>query len=54
MGVSDDLIDKMRMLRGHGYVLPSDLEMIVKELMYLKGEIDKIKKALKKHGITVD
>lgn len=54
MGVPGDLIDKMKLLRGHGYILPSDLEMIVRELIYLKGEVERIKRALEKHGITVE
>lgn len=54
MGIPDDLIDKMKLLRGHGYVLPSDLEMIVRELLHLKSEVEKIKRALEKHGITVE
>lgn len=54
MGIPEDLVNRMRMLRGHGYVLPSDLEMIVRELMHLKGEIEKIKRALEKHGIKVE
>jgi len=54
MGLPDDLLNRIRELRGPGYVLPSDLEMIVRELVSLRMEIEKIKKALKKHGINVD
>ena len=35
-------------------IMPSDIEMLVKELQYLKAEVLKIKEALKKHGIKVD
>lgn len=47
----------MKRLRGVGGIKPippSDLELIVRELQYLKIEVDKIKTALKKHGIEVD
>jgi len=54
MGLPDDLLNRLREFRGLGYVLPSDLEMIVRELMNLRMEIEKIKKALRKHGIEVD
>jgi len=50
----EDLAERLRGLRRLGYTLPSDLEMIVKELIYLRAEIEKIKKALKKHGIETD
>lgn len=35
-------------------IMPSDIELLVKEIQYLKAEIAKIKEALKKHGIKVD
>lgn len=54
MGLPSDLLNRIRELKGPGYALPSDLEMIVRELMNLKMEIEKIKKALRKHGIEVD
>ena len=47
----------MKRLRGGGGIRPippSDLELIVRELQHLKMEINKIKAALKKHGIEVD
>ncbi len=35
-------------------VLPSDIELLIKEVQVLKAEIMRIKVALKKHGIEVD
>lgn len=35
-------------------VLPSDMELLIKEVQTLKAEVMKIKAALKKHGIDVD
>jgi len=49
----DDLLNRLRG-GGPGYVLPSDLQLILKEVMELKAEIEKIKKALRKHGIEID
>ncbi len=55
MGIPpDDLLRRLRNIREPGYTLPSDLELILKELMNLKAEIEKIKKTLKKHGIEID
>ncbi|MCD6341691.1 MAG: hypothetical protein J7L83_02405 [Thaumarchaeota archaeon] len=54
MGLPDDLLDRVKKLGTPGYMLPSDFEMIVKELMHLKAEIEKIKDALRKHGIKID
>ncbi|MCD6592189.1 MAG: hypothetical protein J7K78_04150 [Thaumarchaeota archaeon] len=54
MVLPEDLPEKLKSFRRLGYTLPSDLEMIVRELIYLRAEIEKIKKALKKHGIEVD
>ena len=50
----EDLLKRLRGVGGIRPILPSDLELIVRELQYLKMEIDKIKAALKKHGIEVD
>jgi sugar phosphate isomerase/epimerase len=50
----EDLLDKLRDARRLGYALPSDIEMIVGELIRLRSEIEKIRKALEKHGIKVD
>jgi len=54
MGLPEDLLRRSMELRGPGYILPSDLEMIVRELMNLRMEIEKIKRALREHGINVD
>ena len=54
MSLSGDVRDRLRDLKRLGYTLPSDLEMIVGELIRLRSEIEKIKRALKKHGIEVD
>ena len=37
-----------------GPIMPSDKELLVREVQLLKAEILKIKKALKKHGIEVE
>ena len=54
MSLPGDVRDRLREMRRLGYALPSDLEMIVGELIRLRSEVEKIKKALKKHGIEVD
>jgi len=54
MSLPEDARDRLKELRKLGYALPSDLEMIVGELIRLRSEVEKIKKALKKHGIEVD
>ncbi|MCD6313261.1 MAG: hypothetical protein J7L79_05595 [Thaumarchaeota archaeon] len=54
MAFPEDLPDRLKDLRRIGYTLPSDLEMIARELIRLRAEIEKIKKALEKHGIKVD
>jgi len=54
MGSPEDLLKRLRGVGGIRPIPPSDLELIVRELQYLKMEIDKIKAALKKHGIEVD
>jgi len=54
MGSPEDLLKRIRGVGGIRPIPPSDLELIVRELQYLKMEIDKIKTALKKHGIEVD
>ena len=54
MASPEDLLDKLRGPRRLGYALPSDLDMIVRELLRLRAEIEKIKKTLEKHGIKVD
>jgi len=35
-------------------VLPSEIELLIREVRALKAELTKIKAALKKHGIDVD
>jgi len=54
MGTPEDLLKRLRGVGEIRPIPPSDLELIVRELQYLKMEIDKIKTALKKHGIEVD
>ena len=54
MGSPEDLLKRLRGVGGIRPIPASDLELIVRELQYLKMEIDKIKTALKKHGIEVD
>ena len=54
MGSPEDLLKRIRGVGGIRPIPPSDLELIVRELQYLKMEINKIKTALKKHGIEVD
>lgn len=34
--------------------MPSDIELLVREVQALKAEIAKIKEALKRHGIEVE
>jgi len=54
MALPEDPLDRLRNIKRLGYALPSDLEMIVGELIRLRSEIEKIKKVLEKHGIKVD
>ncbi|MEM1976964.1 MAG: hypothetical protein QXX29_03600 [Nitrososphaerota archaeon] len=54
MALPEDPLDRLRSLRRLGYALPSDLAMIVEELIRLRSEVEKIKRALDKHGIKVD
>ena len=54
MGSPEDLLKRLRGVGGIRPIPPSDLELIVRELQHLKMEINKIKAALKKHGIEVD
>ena len=54
MGSPEDLLKRIRDIGGIRPIPPSDLELIVRELQYLKMEINKIKTALRKHGIEVD
>lgn len=35
-------------------IMPSDIELLVREVQALKAEIAKIKEALKRHGIEVE
>ncbi|MEM0445283.1 MAG: hypothetical protein QXO86_00665 [Nitrososphaerota archaeon] len=41
-------------LRSPGTILPSDIEPLIREVLMLKEEIRKIKKALEEHGIKVE
>lgn len=54
MASPEDLLNRLRDPRRLGYALPSDLAMIVGEIIKLRSEIEKIKRALEKHGIKVD
>lgn len=54
MASPEDLLNRLKDPRRLGYALPSDLDMITRELIRLRAEIEKIKKALEKHGIKVD
>lgn len=54
MASPEDLLNRLRDPRRPGYALPSDLDMIARELIRLRVEIEKIKKTLEKHGIKVD
>jgi len=38
---------------GPRTLMPSDVQMLVREMQFLKAEILKIRKALKDHGIEV-
>ncbi len=51
MGLPEDF---GRRVRGPGPIMPSDIELLVREVRLLKAEVEKIKKALEKHGIKVD
>ncbi len=56
MGLPEDLARKRFGLTHPrpSPIMPSDIELLVKEIQYLKAEIAKIKEALRKHGIKVD
>lgn len=41
-------------LMGPGPIMPSDVEHLVREVLLLKEEVRKIRKALEEHGIKVD
>lgn len=41
-------------ITGPSTILPSDVEPLIREILQLKEEIRKIKKALAEHGIKVD
>ncbi len=51
MGLPEDF---GRRVRGPGPIMPSDIELLVREVRLLKAEVEKIKRALEKHGIKVD
>ncbi|MEN3048388.1 MAG: hypothetical protein ABDH63_06375 [Candidatus Caldarchaeales archaeon] len=44
----------IRRLRGPSPVLPSDVELLVREVAALKEEVRKIKRALAEAGIRID
>ncbi len=48
----DDL--GVRGLQGPSVIMPSDIERLVREVMLLKEEVRKIRKALEEHGIKVE
>jgi hypothetical protein len=41
-------------LAGPGPIMPSDIEHLVREIILLKEEVRKIRRALEQHGIKVD
>jgi hypothetical protein len=44
----------IRRLRGPSPVMPSDIEIVLRELAELKREVKLIRKALEKHGIKIE
>ena len=53
MGLPGDFEKRLGLGRP-GPIMPSDIELLVREVRMLKAEVEKIKNALKKHGIEVD
>ncbi|GBC70676.1 hypothetical protein HRbin02_00444 [Candidatus Calditenuaceae archaeon HR02] len=43
-----------RGFQSPGIIMPSDIERLVREVMLLKEEVRKIRKALEEHGIKVE
>jgi hypothetical protein len=43
-----------RRLRGPSPVMPSDIEIVLRELAELKREVKLIRKALERHGIKIE
>lgn len=41
-------------MKGPSPVLPSDIEMLVREVVALREEVKRIKRALIEHGIRID
>jgi hypothetical protein len=44
----------IRRLKGPSPVMPSDIEIVLRELAELKREVKLIRKALERHGIKLD
>jgi hypothetical protein len=44
----------IRRLRGPSPVMPSDIEIVLRELAELKREVKLIRKALERHGIKIE
>gem|GEM_PF-794319 len=44
----------IRRLRGPSPVMPSDIEILLKEVAELKREVRLIRKALERHGIKIE
>jgi hypothetical protein len=44
----------IRRLRGPSPVMPSDIEIVLRELTELKREVKLIRKALERHGIKIE
>lgn len=44
----------IRRLKGPSPVLPSDIELLVREVVALKEEVKRIKRALAEAGIKID
>jgi hypothetical protein len=44
----------IKRLRGPSPVMPSDIEIVLRELAELKREVKLIRKALERHGIKIE
>lgn len=44
----------VRGLRGPSPIMPSDIERLIREVVMLREEVRKIKRALEEHGIKVE
>lgn len=54
-GVVEPFEDPLvKRLRGPSPVMPSDIDMILRELIELKREVKMIRRALERHGIRIE